>query len=66
MPKYRIQWKDPDRYIERIDGAGDVAEIRDYDELGDDYAKLRQLGHAEYLVVEFDTDAMTATVKRPK
>ena len=53
MPKYTIQWKDPDYYCEKF-------EVDGLDE--EEYQKLRQLGFGEYLVAEFDTDTMTATV----
>jgi hypothetical protein len=65
MPKYIIQWKDPDAWSKCDDpeiddnflwSAGPDEELE----------KLSELGANEYLVVEFDTDAMTATVRRPK
>lgn len=56
MPKYQVQWKDPDACDENghyiYEGKSD-----------EEREKLHQLGCDEYLVVEFDTDAMTATVR---
>lgn len=51
MPKFTFQWKDPD-YSDP-----DLALSEK------EHAKLRKLGAGEYLVVEFDTDNMTAKVK---
>ncbi len=59
MPKYILQWKDPD--------ACDQHGHYHYEgKSEEEQEKLAQLGCDEYLVVEFDTDAMTATVRRPK
>jgi FAD synthase len=56
MPKYQVQWKDPDA----IDQRGHyIWDISDEEEL----EKLRKLGCDECIVVEFDTDVMTATVR---
>lgn len=63
MPKYAIQWKDPDRSnMMLVDGKWiDVDTWCDLPE--DEQRKLMELGEEEYLTVTFDTDAMTATVK---
>ncbi len=59
MPKYILQWKDPDfcegktgKFLEQLPE--------------DDQDKLRSLGAQEYVAIEFDTDAMTAALWRRK
>lgn len=65
MPKYAIQWKDPDRSnMMLVDGKWKDVDTYDLDEV--EQRKLDKLGDAEYFVVYFDTDAMTATVKGRK
>lgn len=56
--KIRVQWKDPD-YVNAKTGEWVTHTV---DEEGKDYETLISLGMAEYLVVEFDTEAKTATV----
>lgn len=56
MPKYLLQWKDPD-FVDAKSGEP-VCDIVHNKE----YQKLRELGIGEYLIVEFDTDAMTTSV----
>lgn len=53
MPRYRVQYKDPDRYVENIETGEDFP--------GDIPDDVRTLA-PEYLVIEVDTDANTATV----
>lgn len=67
--KLTFQWKDPDAAL--IDIEGDIPDkerlIRRGDEhrLPDEIRKtLRKIGFDEYLVVEFDLDTMTGTVKK--
>jgi len=51
MPKYLLQWKDPD-FCDAKTGE------HPYDVLPEDEVnKLRELGAREYIVIEFDTDA---------
>lgn len=60
MPKYTLQWKDPDfcdAYTgenprQQVGGTPTDAEL----------AKLRELGAHEYVAVEFDTDTMQTRV----
>lgn len=55
MPKYLFQWKDPDYAYEDELPQGEQRE--------EELKKLRKLGVGEYLLVYFDTDAMTAIVR---
>jgi hypothetical protein len=56
--KVYLQWKDPD-YVDAKTG------LYPSDEMPDEvYQKLRELGAREYLVVEFDLEAMTTRVVR--
>jgi hypothetical protein len=60
VPKYTFQWKDPD-YDD-----GDPHGQQHGGMSDEEHKKLRRLGAREYLIVEFDTDAMTATVRGVK
>ena len=62
--KYRMQWKDPDIYVRAQDGQEGI--ISDGIVSDEDYAKMRELGIGEYIIIDVDTDAMTATVKPRK
>jgi len=55
MPKYTVQWKDPDAIDQRGHYIWDVGDEKEQE-------KLRKLGCDEYVRIEFDTDAMTAKV----
>ena len=65
--KITMQWKDPDAPV--IDIEGDILNKDEVLRTGDSYHlpddiqdKLRAIGCAEYLVVEFDLDTMTGRV----